>query len=60
MLTTFQHKGQKYYVVQPLEPFVLVGRQVGGAQFEVPQPSEMMRVGPTLEHLMQQSLVQPE
>ena len=47
-----------HYLVLPLEPFVLVGRQVGGAKFDIPQPSEMQKVGPALEMLMQQSMAE--
>jgi hypothetical protein len=58
VLSSFYHEEAKYYLVLPLEPFVLVGRQVGGAKFDIPQPSEMQKVGPALEMLMQQSMAE--
>ena len=58
VISSFLYQDQKYYLVLPLEPFVLVGRQVGGAKFDIPQPSEMLQVGPELEKLMQQSMAE--
>ena len=60
VISSFLYQDQKYYLVLPLEPFVLVGRQVGGAKFDIPSPSEMdsSKVGPELEMLMQQSMAE--
>jgi len=60
VLSAFYHEDVKYYLVMPLEPFVVVGRQVAGAKFDIPEPSEMQRVGPELEMLMQQSMAELE
>ena len=60
VISSFQYQDQKYYLVLPLEPFVLVGRQVGGAKFDIPSPGEMesSQVGPELEMLMEQSMAE--
>jgi len=60
VLLSFEHEGDSYYVVQPLEPCIVVGRQIEGAKFDVPLPSEMIRVGPALEQLVKLSLAEDE
>ena len=58
VLLSFENEGEKYYMVQPLAPCIIVGRQVSGAKFDVPEPSEVMRVGPVLEQLLQRDIAE--